>query len=144
MKAHQEEMKDIDELKVNLGYPTTQRKGQIESRKKATSRTRVERLEEVAKVLKIEKLMTIISLSQVKTMLQDIKGEDPKKRAPEKADPKLERPSKKQKTRAQQEEEKPVQEEEGEEEEENRMDIDPVSKPKLIIKDPSPIKKQSP
>ena len=47
MKAHQEEMKDIAELKLNLGYPTTQRKGKIEPKTKAredkaTSRARAE------------------------------------------------------------------------------------------------------
>ena len=47
MKAHQEEIKDIAALKVNLGYPTTQRKGQIEPRTKAredkaTSKARAE------------------------------------------------------------------------------------------------------
>ena len=68
MKAHQEELKDLAKLKVNLGYPTMHKKGQIEletkaREDKATSRARAECLEEIADVLKTEKPMTTIGLS---------------------------------------------------------------------------------
>ena len=150
MKAHHEEMKDIAEFKTSLGYPTTRRKGQIEPRtkareNKATLQARVERLEEVTDILKTEKLMTSIGLSQVRTRLQDLKEMEPKTKQEESVPPPEERPKKKAKTRAQREPQELVQEEEEEEEEgPTRMDVDPTPKPKLVIKDPSPVKESTP
>ena len=145
MKAHHEEMKDIAEFKTSLGYPTTRRKGQIEPRTKAredkaTLQARAERLEEVTNILKTEKLMTSIGLSQVRTRLQDLKKKEPKRKQEESMPAPENRPKKKVKTRAQREPQELVQEEEEEEEGPTRMDVDPTPKPKLVIKDPSPVR----
>ena len=99
-------------------------------------------MEEVAEVLKTEKLMTTFNLSHVKTMLKDLKGEESKKRVPKEVILELEQPSKRSKPRAHREEEEQTQEEE--EEEEEAVEMDPIPKPKLIIKDPSPIRQPSP
>ena len=105
MKAHQEEIKNLIDLKISLGYPTTKRKGQIEPRTKtredrATTRARAKRMEEVADVLKTKKLMTTVDLSHVKTMLKDLKGNETKKRQHEVTTQALACPSKRPKTRA--------------------------------------------
>ena len=39
-------------------------------------------MEEVSKVLKMEKMMTTIGLSHVKMLLEDLKGEESRKRKP--------------------------------------------------------------
>ena len=106
MKAHNEEMKDLVEFKTSLGYPATCRKGQIEPRTKAredkaTTQARVACME-VEDVVKTKKMMTSIGLSQVRTRLQDLKGEGPKRKMVEETTPQqVERPIKKTKTQAQ-------------------------------------------
>ena len=146
MKSHQKEIKDLTDLKISLGYPTDERKGQMEPRTKAredkaTIRARAKRMEEVIEFLQMEKIMTSIRLSHIKTLLKDLKGEGIAKCKQTMHKPT--RPIKMEKKKARQEEEE-GDEEEGKDMEEMEMHIptkkkESIPKPKLIIKDPSPI-----